>query len=275
MTIKQSRFIRRLVEKYNQTDATPVVNPCDKGQLATKVDTEPSTSERERMSRRPFRSLIGALQYLAMGTRPDIAYAVSYISRFAEEPREVHWNAAIRIVHYLKGTVNLGITYKGNSGSVTFVAWSDSDWASDAQTRRSTTGLMLTMNSGPVVFKTKLQRTVALSTAEAEYTAISMCTQEVLWVRALLEELGHAQVRPTTICTDNKSAIAIAKNVGYSARAKHVDIRYHFVRAHLADGDIDLQYVPSASQLADFLTKPIEGKTFQRLVSVCGLKATS
>ncbi|KAJ0389261.1 hypothetical protein P43SY_010839 [Pythium insidiosum] len=210
-----------------------------------------------------------------MGTRPDIAYAVSFLSRFAEQPREVHWNAAIRIVRYLKGTVDLGITYKGNGESVTLAAWSDSDWASDANTRRSTTGLMLTMNGGPVVFKSKLQRTVALSTAEAEYVSISMCTQEVLWARTLLEELGHAQTQPTKINTDNKSAIAIAKNVGYSARAKHVDIRYHFVRVHIAAGAVDLQYVPSASQLADFLTKPIEGKTFQRLVSACGLKTTS
>ncbi|KAJ0392071.1 hypothetical protein ATCC90586_011078 [Pythium insidiosum] len=275
LTIKQSQFIRRLVDKYNQADAAPIVNPCDKGQLMTKLDTQPSPSEQERMSRRPYRSLIGSLQYLAMGTRPDIAYAVSFLSRFAEQPREVHWNAAIRIVRYLKSTVDLGITYKGNGESVTLAAWSDSDWASDANTRRSTTGLMLTMNGGPVVFKSKLQRTVALSTAEAEYMAISMCTQEVLWARTLLEELGHAQTQPTKINTDNKSAIAIAKNVGYSARAKHVDIRYHFVRAHIAAGAVDLQYVPSASQLADFLTKPIEGKTFQRLVSACGLKTTS
>ncbi|KAJ0397406.1 hypothetical protein P43SY_008551 [Pythium insidiosum] len=141
--------------------------------------------------------------------------------------------------------MDLGITYKGHRGSVSLTAWSDSDWASDANRRRSTTGLKLTMNGRPVVFKSKLQRTVALSAAEAEYTVVSMCTQVVLWARALLEELGHAQPQPTKINTDNKSAIPIAKNVGYSARAKH--------------------YVPSASQLADFLTKPIEGRTLQRL----------
>jgi hypothetical protein len=252
-----------------------VLNPCDKGQLMSKLDAEPSEAEQERMSRRPYRSLIGALQYLVNGTRPDIAFAVSYLSRFCENPREVHWNAAIRVVRYLKGTADMGITYKGNDGLVTFKAWCDADWASDSQTRRSTTGLMLTMNGGPVVFKSKLQRTVALSTAEAEYTAISICAQEVLWARTLLEELGHAQARATTIHTDNQSAIAIAKNVGYSARAKHVDIRYHFVRGHVLNGWIDLQYVKSASQLADFLTKPVEGKTFQRLVLACGLKTAS
>ncbi|DAZ93801.1 TPA: hypothetical protein N0F65_008560 [Lagenidium giganteum] len=104
MTIKPSQFIRRLVEKYNQVDANPVTNPCDKGQLMTQPDTKPSASEEERMSRRPFRSLIGSLQYLAMGTRPDIAFAVRFLSRFAEKPRAVHWNAAVRLVQWRKAS---------------------------------------------------------------------------------------------------------------------------------------------------------------------------
>lgn len=276
LALSHKPFILRLIKRFNQKDAHGVLNPCDKSQVMTKLKTPASDEEQERMERRPYRSLIGSLLYIAMGTRPDISFAVAHLSRFCEEPREVHWNAAIRVVRYLKATIDYAIQYRGdNSGVVKLTAWSDADWGSSVDTRKSSSGVLVCMAGGPVIFKSKMQRTVALSSAEAEYMAMAMCAQEVLWARSLLKEMGHQQTNPTTICEDNQSAMAIAKNAGYQARAKHVDIKLHFVRDHLESGNIDLQYVPTKTLLADYLTKALPKKTFLDLVTKSGVYAAS
>lgn len=158
-------------------------------------------------------------------------------------------------------------------------AYSDSDWASQKDDRKSTSGVSVMLCGGPVIFKSRLQRTVALSTAEAEYMALAMCVQEVVWLRSLLNEIRFEVVAPTSIHVDNQSAIAIAKNVGYQSRAKHIDIRLHFIRDHVAANTIVVKYVPSHLQLADYLTKPQPRARFRALlmhsgvgVSVCQLR---
>lgn len=123
------------------------------------------------------------------------------------------------------------------------------------------------INGSPVIFKSRLQRVVALSTAEAEYIALSLCVQEVMWTKTLLSELVYTQDQATIIYEDNQSAIAIAKNDGYQSRAKHIDIRHHFVREQVKFGNIDLQYISSKSQLADYLTKPLATMQFQELLN--------
>ena len=124
------------------------------------------------------------------------------------------------------------------------------------------------MNGSPVIFKSRLQRAVALSTAEAEYVALSLCIQEVMWIKSLLEELGIQKESAITVYEDNQSAIAIAiaKNDGYQSRAKHIYIRHHFVREQVKFGNIDLKYVNTNCQRADYLTKPLATKQFQELL---------
>ena len=123
------------------------------------------------------------------------------------------------------------------------------------------------INNSPVIFKSRMQNSVSLSTAEAEYVALSLCNQEVLWMKSLLLEMKTKIDIPVIVYEDNQSAIAIAKYEGYQSRAKHIDIRYHFVRDQVKNKIIQLEYIETKLQLADFLTKAISTKKFQFLVT--------
>jgi hypothetical protein len=219
------------------------------------------------MESRPYRSLVGSLLYVATCTRPDIAFSVCQLSRHLEMPTHEHWKAAIRVLRFLKTTLVKGLHYTGSSNGLQLCAYSDADWASNRDDRRSTSGILVMMNNAPVIFKSRTQQVVTLSTAEAEYVSLSMCVQEVIWLLSLLDEMGIKYGRPITIHEDNQSAIAIANNNGYQSRAKHIDIRHHFIRQHISACKIEIQYIESKSQLADYLTKPLATKQFELLTS--------
>nr|CCA22301.1 putative polyprotein [Albugo laibachii Nc14] len=140
-----------------------------------------------------------------MSTRPDIALAVCELSRFLEKPCVVHWNAGILVLRYLKTTSDLGLEYNGSHGNLVIKAYSDLDWGESRDERRSTSSIMVMVNETPVVYKSRLQKSVALSSAEAEYMAISMCVQEILWVKQLLQEMGHPFGRPTNYLWRNRA----------------------------------------------------------------------
>ena len=116
---------------------------------------------------------------------------------------------------------------------------------------------------------------MALSSAEAEYMALAIATQEVMWIRYLLKETGVMYKTVTTVHMDNKSAITIATNQGYTPRAKHIDIRVHFVRYHIEQGEIQLKHVPSAMQLADYLTKSLAAPQLMRLRDESGIRESA
>ncbi|GMF22448.1 unnamed protein product [Phytophthora lilii] len=183
-----------------------------------------------------------------------------------------HWRAAIRVLRYLKSTREYGIVYEGGSGTVTVEAYTDADWGSNLDDRRSVSGVMVMMGNAPVVFKSKFQRTVALSSAEAEYVALSLCTQEVLWTRVMLQDMGQKQNGGTQIWEDNQGAIALASNAGYHARTKHVDIRHHFERENVERRTVKIDYVDTKRQLADTLTKALITKTLMYLREPSGIK---
>ncbi|GMF31993.1 unnamed protein product [Phytophthora fragariaefolia] len=176
------------------------------------------------MRSRLYRSLVGCLLYITTCTRPDVAFVVTQLSRFLENPGLQHWKAAIRVLRYLKSTRGHGIVYQGSSGKVTVEAFTDADWGSNTDDRRSVSGVMVMIGNGPVVFKSKYQRTVTLSSAEAEYMALSLYVQEVLWTRSMLKDMGKEQEDATQIWEDNQGAIVLAKNAGYHARTKSVII---------------------------------------------------
>uniref|UniRef100_A0AAV1TKE2 Polyprotein n=1 Tax=Peronospora matthiolae TaxID=2874970 RepID=A0AAV1TKE2_9STRA len=205
-----------------------------------------------RMKNRPYRSLEGSLKYVATGTRPDIAYAVCQLSRHLEFLHKEHRNAAIRVLRYLKTTQSKGICFEEVLGNLQLSAYTDADWASNKWNRRSISEVFVMINGAPVIFKSNMQQSVALSTAEAEYMTLSLCVQEVLWTRSLLKEMQVQINYAVTIHEDNQTAIAIAKNDNYQIRAKHIDIRYYFVREQVKDKIIDLQYTETKSQLAVF-----------------------
>lgn len=272
LMIKQKRYIDDVVERFGQENAKPVDNPCAAGVKLSKSQSPGTETERNAMRSKPYHSLIGCLLYITTCTRPDIAFVVTQLSRFLENPGQQHWNAAVRVLRYLKSTRQHVIIYQDGTGSVTLKAYSDADWGTNLDDRRSVSGVMVMIGNAPVVFKSKFQRTVALSSAEAEYMALSLCVQEVLWTRAMLTDMGALQRNATTIWEDNQGAIALAQNAGYHARTKHVDIRNHFIREKVERGTVTVEYVDTKNQLADIMTKALGTKTLKFLRDGNGIK---
>ncbi|KAF1317030.1 hypothetical protein FI667_g15081, partial [Globisporangium splendens] len=271
-TVKQTQYIRDITERFNQESAKAVENPCIASAKTSMQDCPNNEKERGMMRNKPYRSLIGCLLYVSICTRPDISFAVGHLSRYVEDPGEAHWRAAIRVLRYLSTTREYGIKYSGGKDKSRLTAYSDAGWASNADDRRSISGVILIVNGGPVVYKSKAQKSVALSSSEAEYMAASLCAQEIMWTRALLADLQAMQDKPTTLFEDNQGAIALTKNMGYQRRAKHIDIRYHFVREKVKAQHIDVRYVETERQLADILTKALPTKRFEFLRLACGIQ---
>ena len=213
-----------------------------------------------------YQSIVGSLNYLAQACRPDIAHAVNQLCRYASNPAPAHLVAAKRVLRYLRGTTTLGLTYSGGVDNmspthayVNIDTWTDADWGGDPVDRKSTTGYIVKLNGCTVSWATRKQKTVAISTAEAEYMAISAGVQELLWIRQLLRELigADAIALPCQVRTDNQSALSIATNDKHHDRVKHIDLKHHFVRDHVKNTDISITWTPTAQQTADILTKSL------------------
>ena len=155
------------------------------------------------------------------------------------------------------------------------VGYSDADWAGDVNDRKSTSGYLFMMSGAPVSWKSRKQACVALSTAEAEYVALSTATQEATWMRKLLEDLHAEQIEPTVIYADNQPAISIAQNPQYHSKTKHIDIKHHFVWEKVSDNTIKLEYWPTSKMLADILTKGLSYDKFSQLGELSGVKDVS
>lgn len=203
-------------------------------------------------------------------TRPDISYAVNQVSQFNSNPGRTHWNAVKRIMQYLRGTSGKRLSYSKDR-CAELVGYTDADWGGDTDTRRSTTGYVFTFMGGAVSWNVKRQPTVALSSCEAEYIALSRTIQEVLWWYYFQTEIfGEHRIQ---VKCDNQSAICVARNQGYNPRTKHLDIRYHFVKDVLENGIVELDYVNTKDQPADGFTKPLMTQKLDHFAKLIGLTA--
>ena len=220
-----------MLQKYGMDNANPVATPADANVKLRKRD-----GVSKPVHQPTYQSMVGSLLYAVMATRPDIAQAVSAVSKFNANPDVAHLTAVKRIFRYLKGTVNLALKYE-QSDSGALIGYADADWAGDQDDRRPTTGNIFLQSGGPVSWLSKKQATVALSTAEAEYVALIQAAQEGIWLRGLLSDLG-LKAMSTVILEDNQGAIAIAKNPVDYSRTKHIDIRYHYIRECVRSGQI-------------------------------------
>lgn len=263
--IGQPAHTENLLKKFGMQDCKPVGTPAD---ISTKLVK--ATEQEKCIDQQLYQSAVGSLMYLSVSTRPDIAYAVGNLARFSSKPTKDHWTALKRVLRYLKGTVKHGILYS-QKGSTDSVGFSDADWAGDINDRKSTSGYLFQISGGAVTWKSKKQSCVALSTAEAEYIALSSAVQESVWLRQLTSELGSPPKTPTTIFEDNQSAIAMSKNPQFHGRAKHIDIKYHFIREQVNSGTVKLEYCPTEEMTADIFTKGLSREQFCKLRNKTGI----
>ena len=182
--------------------------------------------------------------------------------------------AAKRVLRYIKGTLNYGLIYKRNDG-LSLYGYTDADWAGDVDDRRSTSGGVFMLGTKCVSWHSRKQNSVTLSTAEAEYVAATHSTTQLMWMRIQLSDLKLKTEFPLMLGCDNQSAISLTKNPIQHSRTKHIDIRYHFIKERVEEGQLKLEFVPTKEQLADILTKPLPNDTFQRLRSRLGVHPIS
>ena len=259
--ITQHEYVNQLFTQFNMNEANAMSTPAQSNEHLTS-DMCPSTDdEKIKMTSVPYKSLTGSLLYAVNWTRPDIAFATGEVCRFNQNPGMKHWIAAKRIVRYLRGTASHGLTYKPTEHGTQIYGYVDASWASDPMTRKSTSGYTFYLAGGPISWMSKRQPVVALSSAEAEYVAISSATQEALWLRSMMEELGYPQ-SPTIIYSDSTTAIAIANNPVLHSRVKHIDIRHHFVRDCIQRNQIKFIHQHTTKMIADILTKPLGATLF-------------
>jgi hypothetical protein len=206
--------------------------------------------------------------YATIGTRPDIMYSVAQLARYQDKPTAVHYTALKRVYAYLAGTIDLKITY--GTGPKGLIGYCDADGHS-TEGRHAISGYTFLLDGGAISWSSKRQEIVTLSTTEAEYVAQTHAAKEAIWVRSLNSEIFGPPPAPITLYLDNQGAIALAQDDQYHARTKHIDIRYHFIRQVVEQSKIKLLYVPSASNIADILTKALPSVQFKLLASKLGL----
>lgn len=263
--ISQGQYIQDVLRKFGMMECKPVGTPMEGKLLKNQVADE--TKEKLDV---PYRQAVGSLMYAMVGTRPDIAVAVSSVSRFLENPEQEHWIAVKRIMRYLRGTLNYGLKYKAGM-DIDLVGYCDADWAGDVQTRKSTTGYLFMLSDCCVTWNCRRQPTVALSSTEAEYMATCAAGREVMWLRGLLEEVGFAQ-KQTTLFADNQSCILLAKNPVHHSRTKHIDVQHHYIRNLVEENIVDLKFVGTNDNVADVLTKPltaVKHREFSKKMGLC------
>jgi hypothetical protein len=271
-TIKldQEQYLTRILEQFGFAQCRTDVTPESKGSLS---DRDMLASDglgppiHPQVTAKNYTAAVGSLMYAANSARPEIAHAVGMASRDNHAPTAESILRVKRIFRYLAGTKQLGLIFsRSPTPNLVLTAFSDADWAGDEKDARSTTGVVLKLANAAVCWSSQKQGTVALSSSEAEYVAASEAVRDILWARTLLSDLNQTQQHPTPLFIDNTTAIRMAvdeSNTG--GRRKHINVKHHFLRDQIRDSVIKPEWIATAGQQADVMTKPLDRITFTRM----------
>ncbi|GAA5988537.1 hypothetical protein JCM11641_003308 [Rhodosporidiobolus odoratus] len=274
VSIDQGHYAAAVLERFGLDKVDVASTPID---YSAPLPTP--ASEDERIDA-PYRELLGALVWLSSCTRPDLAFAVSVASRYSACPAERHWTMLKRICRYVAGTLSHGLHYSPSSSAEPFSpshlsGWSDSDHAADKETRRSVSGFVFCIGEfltfTAICWNARRQRSVAISSTEAEYMTLSEAAREAIWLRQLLTEIGFPPSSPTLIRGDNSGALLLADHPTSHGRTKHIAVHYHFTREHVEEGTVMLKWVPTGETAADLLTKGLAPAKHFLFTKMCGM----
>lgn len=260
-------YIKQALARYNLSDIHEARSPVD-ASLKLEENSEVASDK----FRQEFQSKLGTLAYPSNYARPDITFATNYVARYSQNPSQKHMDALHRIYAYLKGTTSVGIKYEVG-GDPEFKLYSDSDHAGCGDTRRSTTGWILTFMGGPVSWRSHRQSTVALATCDAEYTAAAEATQEAIYVKGFVNDLQikDFEIKTLPLFIDNEAALSLSKNPKFHTRTKHIDVKYHFIRDATANKHVNTQRVDTRNNVADILTKGMTGPKHTEMTMKLGM----
>lgn len=272
VSLSQTALIDCIVSQFGQTDAHPASVPMDPGLKLRRPDcTKFTHADIEVLAKLPYRSLVSVLLYLVAGTQSNLQYVVQQLSQFLDYYSYAHWNAAIQVVCYLKGTCNLKLVL-GGTNKIELIGFTNSDWANCLDTRRSMGGYAFSLGSGIISWSCRKQKTVALSSCEAEYTAAYEVCKEAIWLCALLLGINIAPSDPTTILCDNNAAINLSEDPSLHQHVKHINIKYHFLRKCIQSKEIKMLYINTHNNIANLFTKALDHGKFTKLHGYPGLR---
>jgi hypothetical protein len=269
----------RILDEFNMANCNPVATPFPHGIQLISLPVDDDNRPIGIQDHEGYRKLVGSLLYASTHTRPDIAFAFGSLSRHLHAPGLSHWQAVKHLLRYIKGTIHYGLRFNNtDDNDDDLFLHCDADYAG-SETRKSTTGYVAIAAGGAVTWNSVLQRTVAKSTMEAEYVALAEAVKEALWISKLARELSAVQgeklpgmpTGPPIICSDNEAALILAKNPERHQKAKHIDIKYHFIRDEYEAGRIRLQRVSTDENRADILTKSLSKQLHQTACRRLGL----
>ena len=260
--ISQEKYLENVLNRFGMQDSKPVSTPLETGKTFHK-----RTNDEKQFDKETYQQAIGCLTYVSTATRPDIAATVGILSQYMADPSNDHWLGIKRLLRYIKGTLMYGLKFIAHENDDDLYGFADANWAGDVDTRRSTSGYVFMVANGVVSWSNKKQSTVAKSTTEAEYVALSQATQEAIWLRRLLCDLGCKADGPTLINEDNQGAIEIARNPKFHNRTKRIDTTFHFIREKIVSKEIKVEYCSTHDMIADIMTKALPKDRFERLRS--------
>jgi hypothetical protein len=287
-TIDQRVLIDKMLKKYKMDQCTLKYTPIPPGldRVAEFFESQLkpiSDNEEFFMRDKNYLSLLGSLNHVALGTRPDIAYSVALLQRHSNDPRPIHWRTALHILAYLKATIDYSIMYhrKGQDEDeklipkgYTDASHTDVKEENGHATRKSTMGYIFTLAGGAVSWSSVKQRIVALSTTEAEYLSGVHAGKQAIWMFKFLRDVKVRQPLPYSIFVDNMSAIALTEETTKHARTKHFDTNWAWIRECVRERELEFRYIPSDENAADILTKPLGRTKVEQFVREIGLCRT-
>lgn len=263
ITLSQQKYVTELLEKFHMSDCNPVKTPMEVSIKFVKAETPDESL--------PYRELIGSLNYLSVSTRPDISFCISKLSQYLTCYDKSHWTAAKRVLRYLKGTVNYRLVYKCDDSNT--VGFTDSDWGNSTDDRRSYSGFIFKVCNGTISWEAKKQKTVALSSTEAEYMSLSHGIKEALYLQKLLRELDLIELSNIKIFIDNNGALKLAESNLHHSRTKHIDIQHHFIKDVLKDNEfINLDKISTDDMCADIFTKALPAPKHYKCIAMMNLE---
>ncbi|KAK3788830.1 hypothetical protein RRG08_032853 [Elysia crispata] len=265
ISMGQAQYINKLLKKFNMESCKPKQTACDMNINKLLSQTHDDTGS-VKTNPKQYKEIVGSLIYIMTATRPDLCFVVTKLSQYLSMPSDRHMIVAKHVLRYLKATIQQKLTFRKAVDNLSLSSFCDSDWG-NSEDRKSITGYCFTLSrEGPLIsWKSKKQQSVALSSCEAEYMAMSSATQEGKFLLALINDMNiDLHVHDFTLNCDNQGAIALSKNPVHHQRSKHIDIRYHFVRDEISNGLMKVQYVPSEENLADVFTKPVSKVKMQK-----------
>ncbi|WJX11887.1 hypothetical protein P8452_02442 [Trifolium repens] len=266
IVLHQKKYIVDVLKRFHMENCNEAETPMEANLKLSKDEVG------QAVDATLFKQVVGSLRFIC-NTRPDINYAVGSVSRFMSNPKASHMVAAKRILRYLKGTHDYGLTFPKSKMESKFEleGFSDSDWCGDKDDRRSTSGMWFRFRNSPISWSSKKQNIVALSSCEAEYVAAAQAACQAVWLESLLDELKIKYVKPVKLNVDNQSAISLARNPIAHGRSKHIETKYHFLRYQVTQDKLNLVHCRTNVQIADIMTKPLKADRFKDLRALVGL----